>query len=118
MQKFLWSEKHCYSESLWVGGISDCEFAVLTNGRTAIIDFKRKGCYFSQFVQIGGYACQIGSNGLFNSEGERFMDWMGIDDVIVFPNSGKPRTEESLPFMDRFCETVAIHKHQQEYDNA
>jgi hypothetical protein len=116
VQKFLWSEKHCYSDELWVGGISDCGCVLNDGNRTAIIDFKRKGCYFSQFVQIGGYAYQVEENGLFYSDGEYGLPPKQIDDLIVFPNSGKPRTEPAGPFMARFAEVVNIYRHQAEYD--
>jgi hypothetical protein len=115
VRKFIWSEKHCYSERLWVGGISDCG-ARLTNNHMAIIDFKRRGCYFSQFVQIGGYACQIEELGLLYSDGKPAMSPITINDIIVFPNAGKPRTEPAAPFMQRFAEVVAIYRHQKEYD--
>jgi hypothetical protein len=118
VQKFLWSEKHCYSEELWVGGISDCG-ALLTTGSTAVIDFKRKGCYYSQFVQIGGYAIQVEENGLFTADGQPYEECevSEIDELIVFPNDGKLRIEPAEPYMQRFAEVVNIYKHQQEYDN-
>ena len=75
VQKFLWSEKHCYSESLWVGGISDCGCVLTATAMHAIIDFKRKGCYYSQFVQIGGYAQQVYDSGLFDSNGDPYEDF-------------------------------------------
>ncbi len=114
--KFLWSEKHCYSEDLWVGGISDCG-CVLSNGNTAIIDFKRKGCYYSQHIQVGGYAYQVQENGLFDSEGNQFMKSIIIDEVIVFPNAGKPVSKPAERYMTLFDETVDIYKEQQIYDN-
>ena len=39
VEKFLWSEAHCYDEELWVGGISDAG-AKLKDGSIALIDFK------------------------------------------------------------------------------
>jgi hypothetical protein len=90
---------------------------MLTDGRRAIIDFKRKGSYFSQHVQIGGYACQIEQNGLFSPDGDSCYPKVIVDSVIVFPNAGKPRTEPAAPFMQRFAEVVSIYKHQQEYDS-
>lgn len=69
VERFIWSEAHCYSENLWIGGISDCG-AILKNGKTIIIDFKSsKEAYLSQFWQCVGYAIQIEENGWFNSEG-------------------------------------------------
>lgn len=69
VKKFLWSEAHCYSESYWVGGISDagCE---LKDGTLAVIDFKSsKSAYPTAFLQDAGYALQIEENGLFNADG-------------------------------------------------
>jgi hypothetical protein len=117
VRQFLWSEKHCYSEELWVGGISDCG-CKLTNGDKAVIDFKRKGCYYSQHVQIGGYAAQIAENGLFDSDGEQSMDRWFPDKVIVFPNAGKPRTQDARKYAVLFAGVVEQYKAQQEYDNA
>lgn len=117
VNRFFWSEKHCYSEKLWVGGVSDCG-AQLRNGRRAIIDFKRKGCYHSQSVQIGGYACQIAESGLFDAEGNEYMPPWAADDVIVFPNTGNPRTERAERFMLRFAEVVNIYMDQQQYEAA
>lgn len=117
VKRFIWSEKHCYSEQLWVGGISDCG-AVLRNGRRAIIDFKRKGCYYSQFVQVGGYALQAAENGLLDGEGKEFMPSWFADDVIVFPNAGDPRTEEAGRFAHLFEGVVEQYKAQQQYDAA
>jgi hypothetical protein len=117
VKKFIWTEKNCYSEKLWVGGISDCG-CLQRNNRTAIIDFKRKGCYFSQHVQVGGYAALVAENGLCDSEGGFVMEPWLADDLIVFPNNeGKTRIEPAKRFMQRFAEVVNIYKHQQEYEN-
>jgi hypothetical protein len=69
VEKFLWSEAHCYSEKLWVGGISDCG-AILKDGKLAIIDFKSsKEAYFEQYVQAGGYSLLVEENGIFTADG-------------------------------------------------
>jgi hypothetical protein len=69
IERFLWSEAHCYSERLWVGGITDCG-ALMKDGKTAVIDFKSsKDAYFDQFVQAAGYALQVGEQGLFDADG-------------------------------------------------
>lgn len=69
VEKFLWSEIYCYSEKLWVGGISDCG-VLLKNGKQGIIDFKSsKESYVSQFIQCAGYDIEISENGGFNAEG-------------------------------------------------
>ncbi len=69
VKRFLWSEGHCYSEKMMVGGISDCG-AELNNGKFAIIDFKstREG-YVSQFIQLAGYDLQISENGIVDANG-------------------------------------------------
>ncbi len=69
VEKFIWSEAHCYSEKLWVGGISDAG-ALMKDGKVAVIDFKSsKDAYYSQFVQCAGYATLIEENGLLDALG-------------------------------------------------
>ena len=66
---FVWSEAHCYSRELWLGGISDCGFKD-KKGKYAILDFKSgKEAYTSQFWQCIGYGLQIEENGLFDKDG-------------------------------------------------
>lgn len=86
VKKFLWSEAHCYSKELWLGGISDCGFEDM-DGKIAILDFKSsKDVYLSQFWQCVGYAIQIEENGLFTSGGEpMFKLDRPIDYVAVLP---------------------------------
>jgi hypothetical protein len=69
VEKFLWSEIHCFSETLWVGGISDVG-VLLKDGRVGIIDFKSsKDSFDSQFIQCSGYDIQITENGGFTKDG-------------------------------------------------
>lgn len=85
VEKFLWSEAHCYSERLWVGGISDCG-ALLKNGKTVIIDFKSsKEAYQSHFIQIAGYDIQISENGLLGNQGTKKDKIKKIDGYAVVP---------------------------------
>lgn len=71
VEEFLWSEVNCYSEKLWVGGISDCGVK-LKNGKTGIIDFKSsKESYQSQFIQCAGYDIQLTENGGFDEKGNQ-----------------------------------------------
>lgn len=73
VKRFLWSEAHCYSKELWLGGITDCGYEDM-NGKYAILDFKSsKDVYLSQFWQCVGYAIQAEENGLFTAEGELIM---------------------------------------------
>lgn len=90
VKKFIWSEAHCYSERLWVGGISDAG-AELKDGRLAVIDFKSsKEAYPGQFLQDAGYAIQIEENGLFSQDGNhsKVLD-KKIDALIVVPFGAK-----------------------------
>ena len=69
VKRWVWSEGYCYSEILWVGGISDAG-AEMNNGKLAVFDFKSsKDAYFSQFVQDGGYSLQIEENGVLDPTG-------------------------------------------------
>lgn len=91
VKKFLWSEAHCYSKGLFVGGITDagCE---LTNGQIAILDFKSaKEAYDSHFIQCALYALEIEENGLWDSQGNhnKKLD-RPIDVLIVVPFGANP----------------------------
>lgn len=73
VKRFIWSEAHCFSKVLWLGGISDVGFEDL-DGKYAILDFKSsKDIFLPQFWQCVGYAIQIEENGLFTPEGELIM---------------------------------------------
>lgn len=73
VKRFIWSEKHCYSEKLWTGGISDCGVELI-NGDYGILDFKRaKDAYTSMFIQCAGYDTAIEENGLFEADGTFIM---------------------------------------------
>src|SRR3990167_9712610 len=72
IQKFLYSEAHCYSERHWTGGIFDA-LAILKDGKIALFDFKSsKDAYYSQFVQAGGYAVMVHENGVLDKDGNKF----------------------------------------------
>lgn len=69
VEKFIWSEKSCYSRTMWTGGQSDAG-AKLKTGQVIVIDFKSsKEVYFNQFIQCAGYAQMIEENGLFTDTG-------------------------------------------------
>lgn len=71
VEKFLWSELNCFSETLWVGGISDVG-VLLKDGTVGIIDFKSsKESYDTQFIQGAGYDLQITENGGYTSDGNK-----------------------------------------------
>jgi hypothetical protein len=120
--EFLWSEAHCYSERLWVGGI--CDFgAMLRTGGWVIGDFKSsREAYFGHFVQAGGYALQIGENGLLRADGTSIstgIRYLHPKALVVFPFGGKcePRIETNVEDFKRAFEgAIAIYKLQQKYD--
>lgn len=86
VKRFIWSEANCYSDRLWVGGISDVG-AEMIDDTYAIIDFKSsKEAYESQFIQCAGYAIQIEENGILTSDGKvLFKVSKPISKVIIFP---------------------------------
>lgn len=86
VKRFLWSEIHCYSEKLWLGGISDAGFED-KDGKYGVLDFKSsKEVYLSQFWQCIGYAMQIEENGGFTKDGEKMFKLdRPIDYVAVLP---------------------------------
>lgn len=91
VEKFLWSEAHCYSSEHWIGGITDAG-AQLKTGEWVIIDFKSsKEAYNNQFYQIAGYHIQLEENGGFTSDGEQlFKLEKEISQYIVVPFGGDP----------------------------
>jgi len=118
VERFRWAEAHCYSETLWTGGISDCG-AILKDGRLAIIDFKRsKAAYFSHFVQLAGYALQITQNGLFTNVGVNILEPAPIDCLIVFPfGGGKPQMEVLTEnYWKAFQSVVHLYQMQRDFD--
>lgn len=86
VKRFLWSEVHCYSEKMWLGGISDCGFED-KDGKTAILDFKSsKDVYLPQFWQCIGYAIQLEENGGLTRDGVKLFKLnKPIDYVAVLP---------------------------------
>lgn len=85
VDEFIESEYHLYSETMWVGGISDC-LAKMKDGNLAIIDFKSsKEAYESQFIQIGGYALQLEENGAYDKNGEKILDPIKATAYIIIP---------------------------------
>lgn len=86
VEKFIWSEVNCFSERLWIGGISDVG-AKLKDGKTVIIDFKSsKEAYESQFIQCAGYDLQITENGGYTKDGVKVLTLKDkIDGYIIVP---------------------------------
>lgn len=80
---FLFAEGHTFSEKHWVGGIVDCG-AKMEDGRMAILDFKSsKEVYYSQMVQVAGYAVQVEEKGIFDAQGTQILPPMMIDELVV-----------------------------------
>ena len=98
VKRFLWSETHCYSKELWLGGISDCGFEDM-DGKIAVLDFKSsKDVYISQFWQCIGYAIQLEENGGFDKNGKNiFVLDKPIDYVAVLP-FGMPNPEVKINY--------------------
>jgi len=86
VKRFIASEINCYSEKLWLGGITDCVFEDI-DGKYAILDFKSsKEVYLSQFWQCCGYAIQLEENGGFTPNGVKILSLdKPIDYVCVLP---------------------------------
>lgn len=86
VKRFLWSEMHCYSERLWIGGITDFGFEDL-EGKIGVGDIKSsKEAYLSQFWQCAGYDIQISENGGYDRKGNKvFTLEKPIDYYMIFP---------------------------------
>lgn len=112
---FLWSELYCYSEKLWVGGISDCG-VLLKNGKIGIIDFKSsKESYQSQFIQIAGYDLEITENGGFDKDGNRVFELpKPIEFYAVIPFGAKEFTVDIRYNLEElkagFTSALTLHK--------
>lgn len=121
IEKFLWSEGHCYSEKHWLGGISDAG-ARMKNGNMAILDFKSsKEAYYSQGVQIAGYALQVEENGLLDSKGNAILPAMHIQELIVVPFGTLPirpvSVENVAGFKEAFIGCLTNYKLNQAWEN-
>ena len=117
VKQFLWSEAHCYSETMWVGGICDAGL-VMTDKGVAVLDFKRsKEAYTSQFIQAAGYALMIEENGLFDADGNQIKapgEIPPIDTLIIVPFRSNPVTPAIVKgigkFKEGFRSCVQLHK--------
>lgn len=91
VDKFLWSEAHCFSVDLWAAGITDFGFRH-KNGMIFIGDAK-SGFYHKFFIQTGGYSKQIkDGDGLYDSKGNKIMSAPAIDGYMIWNyNEGKAR---------------------------
>lgn len=74
VKRFLFSEVHCYSERLWVGGKTDFGYEDM-NGNYVLADIKsRDKDYFSDHVQMGGYDLLLRSGG-YDKDGNLIWQW-------------------------------------------
>ncbi len=120
VETFLWSEGHTYSEKHWVGGIVDAG-AKMKSGSIAVIDFKSsKEAYYSQFVQIGGYTMQIAENGILDARGNKVLDPVVADEMIVIPFGAagfSPDSRRNVPaFQEAFIGCLVNHKLSQVFE--
>ena len=83
IEKFLFSEGNTYSEKYWVGGIVDAG-CKMKDGRTALLDFKSsKDAYYSQMVQVAGYALQVEETGIVTDMGVSILPSTEINEIVV-----------------------------------
>lgn len=90
VKRFLWSEMHCFSEKMWLGGVCDAG-AELNNGEIVIIDFKSaKEAYPTHFFQVAAYDMQIQENGGYDDKGNKtFSLTKPVSQYIVVPFGAK-----------------------------
>jgi hypothetical protein len=109
VEKPLWSEVNCFSETHWLGGISDFGF-MDKQGRVAIMDFKSsKVAYMTQYWQCAAYDMQITENGGYNQAGEKIFDLPApISYYAIFP-FGADNPSPSLEFDVGGCKEAFLH---------
>lgn len=74
VHRFLFSEIHCYSERLWVGGKTDFGFEDM-EGNWVLADIKsRDKDYFTDHLQCGLYDIQLSENGGFDKDGNKIWE--------------------------------------------
>lgn len=115
VEQFLWSEAHCYSESLGCGGITDIG-AKLKDGKVYIIDIKSsREAYTSHYLQCAGYSLQLKTSGLLTSEGDKIGEVPKIDGIIIMP-FGSDYLEPAFNktpidvYEDAFKAAVVLHR--------
>ena len=121
VDRFLFSEVHCYSRVLRVGGIVDFAYKD-KRGYLVLADNKSAPrAYFDNFAQLGGYDLQIQENGLFSASGKL----LGKPEVTfsghaIF-NFGGGFTQPSISFevtrnRRMFQAALLLHKDRQSFD--
>lgn len=102
IEKFLFAEGHTFSEIHWVGGIVDVG-CITKEGKFALLDFKSsKEAYYSQLVQIAGYALQIEENGVFDAEGNQVFAPKVVEEITVVPFGSEVVNTRSAQNVEEF----------------
>lgn len=115
IEKFLWSELHCYNESLWTGGIADVGWED-KYGRVIAGDFKSsKEAYFDQYIQVAGYDLEISHSGGLSSNGDKIFELpKPIEAYCIIPFGGevlKPEMEYNTEkWQQGFKSALELHK--------
>lgn len=94
VELFYFTEANCYSERLWIGGISDIGL-LMKSGKRLVGDHKSsKNAFFDQFIQSALYDIQLAENGILDPDGNKLGDWLPADGYVVFPFRSNPFTPE------------------------
>lgn len=110
VDRFLFTEGYCFSEKLWLGGISDIGMLIKNDGETLCIqngittlrvgqrvvgDHKSsKSAFFDQFIQCALYDIELAENGILDRDGNKLGEWELADGYVVFPFRSDPFTPE------------------------
>lgn len=108
VEVFYFTEAYCYSERLWIGGISDIGMKIKYDG--GVLDMggqvKREGqrltgdhkssknAFFDQFIQNALYDIQLAENGIMDRDGNKLGEWELSKGYVVFPFRSDPFTPE------------------------
>lgn len=122
VKRFLFSEVHCFSEELWVGGICDFAYEDM-NGKLILADIKsRDKVYFSDMIQDGAYSIQLKFGGL-DKEGNTIWEMPAakFDAIAVFPLTEKfkaPVIEENVAlYEDCFRAALTVFKAREVFES-
>lgn len=120
VDRFVFSEAHCFSAKLWLGGIADIGM-ILKDGRRVLGDHKSsKNAFFDQFIQCALYDIELAENGILDADGNKLGDWELADAYIVFPFRSDPFTPEVKTNVGEFravAEGVVRTYKLKEYDH-
>lgn len=121
VKKFLFTEVHCYSREMWVGGICDFAYQDL-KGNYGLADLKSSdAAYFDHMGQIGAYDMQLHENGAFSQKGTFLGDLkIDFDFHAVFPmkNFKAPWISWQVERNKRiFQAALILHKDRKNFDD-